>query len=123
MRKTSNPDLYRVQHMLSAVTEALKFISGHQQKDIFENRLLALALVKEIEMLGEAASKVSKPFQKRHPDIPWSKIIATRNRLIHGYFDVDYEMVWKIVKINFLPLKSKLTKVITSVPERAYPKA
>ena len=93
--------------MLDAVTETLKFVADSKQKDIFKNRLLALALVKEIEMLGEAASKVSKPYQSRHPDVPWQEIISTRNRLIHGYFDIDYAMVWNIVKFQFQPLKSK----------------
>lgn len=83
--------------MCDSIREALTFAKGKTLADLEEDRQLTLALIKEIEILGEAAGKVSANFRKKHPQIPWDLIIATRDRLIHGYFDVDTEIVWKTI--------------------------
>lgn len=70
------------------------------------------AVIHSIEVIGEAASKISIEFRKEHPDIPWQKIIGMRNRLIHIYFDVDfdvdYNIIWQTVKENLPPLIEQL---------------
>ena len=87
-------DVIRLRHMLDAAKEALSFISGRSSEDLSRDRMLVLALVKEIEIIGEAASRISDESRKALPRIPWPKIIAMRNRLIHAYADVDLSIVW-----------------------------
>ena len=87
-------DIIRLRHMLDAAREALSFVAGRNSEDLGRDRMLVLALVKEIEIIGEAASRISDESRKALPRIPWPKIIATRNRLIHAYADVDLSIVW-----------------------------
>ena len=87
-------DAIRLRHMLDAAREALSFIAGRSSEDLSRDRMLVLALVKEIEIIGEAGSRISDESRKALPRIPWPKIIAMRNRLIHAYADVDLSIVW-----------------------------
>ena len=103
--------------MHDAAQEALSFIEDTDKQGLKNNRLLALSLVKCIEIIGEAASNISKAYQQEHSEIPWQIIIATRNRLIHGYFDIDYERVWDTVKENLPPLIKTLEPLLPSKDE------
>jgi uncharacterized protein with HEPN domain len=87
-------DVIRLRHMLDAAREALSFIAGRSSEDLGRDRMLVLALVKEIEIIGEAANRISDESRKALPRIPWPKIVAMRNRLIHAYADVDLSIVW-----------------------------
>jgi uncharacterized protein with HEPN domain len=73
-------DLIRLQHMLDAANEAISFASGKSPHDLAGDRMMALSIVKSIEIIGEAASKVSRETRKKHPDVPWATIVAMRNR-------------------------------------------
>ena len=83
--------------MLDAAHKALEFAKGKTRDDLNSDEKLALALVRLIEIFGEAANALSEAFKKKHPDVPWRSIIGTRNRLIHGYFDVDLSLLWTTV--------------------------
>ncbi len=74
--------------MVDAASEALSFISDRERGDLDADRMLALALVKSIEIVGEAGATVSSEGRVEVPDVPWREIVAMRNRLIHAYFDV-----------------------------------
>jgi len=93
--------------MLDAARDAASAVQGHNKEDVAENRVWAWGLVKCIEIVGEAASKVSEEMRNRYPDIPWTKIVGMRNRLVHAYFDIDYDQVWNSVTedMPFLILK------------------
>lgn len=78
-----NPeDLIRMRHMLDAIHEALEFVAGKVRSDLDEDRMLALAIIKELEIIGEAASKVSLEVRSTYAQIPWPDIIGMRNRAI-----------------------------------------
>ena len=77
--------------MYDAVQKAIQFTIGKERNDLTVNE--QLALVRLIEILAEAASKVTSETQRRHPMIPWKQIIGTRNRLIHGYEEVDLDIL------------------------------
>ena len=79
-------DVVRLRHMLDAAREAIAFGAGRTSDDLARDRVLTLALVKCIEIIGEAA-KVSAETRASAPQTPWSDIIGMRNRLIHAYFD------------------------------------
>ena len=101
-------DRLRLQHMLDAGREAVRFARGKTRDALDRDRVPALALVKLLEIVGEAASRVTAEGQRTSPDIPWRDIVAMRNRLIHGYFDVDLDRVWDTVTDDLPPLLAQL---------------
>jgi uncharacterized protein with HEPN domain len=96
-------DLIRIRHILDAVKEALAFSMDKFRDDLDNNRMLTLAIIKELEIIGEAASKITPEFKASQPHIPWLDIVGMRNRLTHGYFDVDLDLVWTTLQED-LPL-------------------
>ena len=109
MRKA---DRVRLQHMLDATNEALTFIQGRIRADLDNDRMLVLSLVRELEIIGEAASKVSAATRSQNTSIPWQDITGMRNRLIHAYFDVDLDTVWSTVTKDLPVLKAELEKIL-----------
>ena len=90
-------DLTRIKHMIDSSREAISFLGTISAEELADNRLVANAIVRSIEIVGEAASQVTKSFRDINPQIPWAKIIGMRNRIVHAYFDIDYELVWSTV--------------------------
>lgn len=105
-------DLVRLRHMLDASREAVSFAQGKTRNSLDADRKLVLALVKSIEIMGEAASKVTKNGREELPQIPWPNIISMRNRLIHAYYDIDLDILWKTVIEDLPPLIAELEKIM-----------
>jgi len=108
----AEPDRLRLRHMRDACEKILAFTRGLAQVDFQADEKLQLAVVRLLEIAGEAASSLSEAFKNEHQEIPWSQITATRNRLIHGYFDVDLNVVWKIVSEDVPALAQHLQTLI-----------
>ena len=89
--------LLRVQHMLTVAEEVLQFTAGKSYEDLLANRGLQYICIHCLELLGEAASSIEQDIRDRYSDIPWRPIIAMRNRLIHGYFDIELLFVWSTI--------------------------
>ena len=98
--------------MLDAAREAVSFAEKKVRTDLDDNRQLTLALLKSVEIIGEAASQISRKYQQEHADIPWAAIVGMRNRLIHGYFDIDLDRVWDTVVHDLPPLIMALEKLV-----------
>jgi uncharacterized protein with HEPN domain len=105
-------DSIRLRHMLDAAREAVSFARSKNRRSLDRDRMLALALVKSIEIVGEAASKISKERREELPQIPWPSIINMRNRLIHAYSDIDLNVLWKTVLEDLPPLIAELEKIV-----------
>jgi uncharacterized protein with HEPN domain len=88
---TKIDDETRLRHMLDAAKEASLFIQGKIRESLDTERMLALSLVRLLEIIGEAASRVSKEKQVQVPEIPWRQIVGMRNRLTHAYFDISLD--------------------------------
>lgn len=106
------PDIVRLQHMVDAANEAISFVADKSKSEVETDRALVLALVKSIEIFGEAASKVSRELRLQTPEIPWADIIAMRNRLIHSYFDVNLDIVWQTVTEELPPIVTRLQMLL-----------
>jgi uncharacterized protein with HEPN domain len=106
----------RLRHMLDASREAVGFAEGKSRADLHADRGLQLILTRLLEIVGEAANKVPQTTRDLHPEIPWSAAIAVRNRLIHGYEDVDLDIVWQTVEEDLPRLIASLGKAIDSEP-------
>ena len=105
-------DLVRIRHMLDAALKLIDFTKSCKRSDLDEDEKLSLSVVRLIEILGEAAKYVSESCRQQHPDIPWRDIAGTRDRLIHGYFDVDFNIVWQIVSVDLLTLVPQLENIL-----------
>lgn len=105
-------DRLRLRHMRDASEKILVFTKGLGLTDFQADEKLQLAVIRLLEIAGEAASGLSEELKDKHPEIPWSQITATRNRLIHGYFDVDVKIVWKIVTEDIPALAQALRTLI-----------
>lgn len=97
-------DRIRLQHMLDAAEQARAFIRNRRREDLDDDQQLVWALVKAIEIIGEAAYQVSAETRERLPGIPWERITGMRHRLVHAYFDIDLDILWKTVQDGLPPL-------------------
>ncbi len=110
-------DRIRLSHMRDAAKEALSFVVAKTRDDLDNNRQLVLALLKSIEIIGEAAAKISPDWKSKSSEIPWRDIIAMRNRLIHAYFDVDLDILWQTVTTELPPLITALEESLQTERE------
>ena len=106
-------DATRLRHMLDAGCEALEMSKGKNRDDLANDRKLSLALVKLLETVGEAAYKVSQAKRLELDQIEFEKIIKMRHRLVHNYFDINYDVIWNTIQ-NSLP---ELVKQLKEIPE------
>lgn len=112
---TRHDDGTRLRHMLDHAREAVAMIRDHKREDLETDRKLNLALVRLVEIIGEAAARVSLRGQELAPDIPWQDIIGMRNRIVHGYDEVDFDILWDVVELHLPPLIVELERVIGGV--------
>ena len=103
-------DAIRLRHMLDAAHEVIAFAQDRARADLDGDRQLVLALVKDIEIIGEAAFRISPTARKLLPDIPWDDIIGMRHRLVHAYFDINLDVLWRTVQDDLPPLITELER-------------
>lgn len=106
-------DRTSLQDMLSHAREAMELLEEQNRSSLGQNRVLQLALTRLVEIIGEAAKRVSAETQQETPSIPWPQIIGMRNRLIHGYDVIDYDLLWDTVKNDLPPLVASLEKILS----------
>lgn len=110
--------LISIQQMCDHAKEAVAFAEGRSRADLDSDRGLELILTRLLEIIGEAANRVPKAEQAKYADIPWPQIISLRNRIIHGYDQVDRDIVWRIVSEELQPLVETLNTIIGSNDDR-----
>ncbi|TLD72406.1 DUF86 domain-containing protein [Phragmitibacter flavus] len=109
--KPARGDSSRLQDIL----EAIEAIERHPVKDrpaFDSDELLRFFVLKHIEILGEAIFKLSTELKDRHPQVPWNKVEKTRHILVHDYFDVNWDIVWRIMEQHLPSLKHEVQKVM-----------
>jgi len=99
--------------MLDHAREAIEMAQGRTRSDLDVDRMLQLALTRLVEIVDEAAKRVSLEARQQQPEIAWSQIIGLRNRLIHGYDAVDLNILWDIVQDDLPPLIAELERILT----------
>jgi uncharacterized protein with HEPN domain len=108
----TNHDRIRLRHMLESAKEAQSYIVGSKRANLDRDRQLVHSLVRCIEIVGEAAAKVSQQCRSEIVSIPWLDIVAMRNRLIHAYFEINVDLVWDTVVDDLPPLIAVLEEVV-----------
>jgi uncharacterized protein with HEPN domain len=106
----------RLRHMLDAAREAVQMAQGRNRVALDTDRPLNLSLVRLLEIVGEAASRVPADDRATYSSIPWIQIVSLRNRLIHGYDNVDFDILWQIVTQDLPPLIAELEKILSGTP-------
>ena len=106
--------LVALRHMLDHAREAHAMAAGRTRADLDSDRQLNLSLVRLLEVIGEAATRIPPEQRARLPDVPWSEIVRLRNRLIHGYDTVDFDIVWQIITRDLPPLIHALQQVVAA---------
>ena len=101
-----------IQHMLAEVQFLLTEISHHTKQEFLASELMKRAAVRSLEIIGEAAKKVPADFRTTHPDIEWSLMAGMRDRLIHAYFGVDYDIVWNVLETKLSILQPRLQDLL-----------
>ena len=109
-------DEIRVRHMLDAAPEAVSFAQGRTRDDLSTDRQLVLALVKDIEIVGEAATRITEATRRSLPEVPWERIVGMRHRLVHAYFDINLDIVWKTAREELPALIAMLEAAIPPEP-------
>ena len=108
-----NPDeINRLRHMRDAATAAVTFAAGKSRSHLESDLMVQFAIVRALEIIGEAAASLPEETRATHSSIPWSNMIGMRNRLIHGYFDVDLDIIWSTVTYHLPPLIAALDRLI-----------
>ncbi|MCF6191542.1 MAG: DUF86 domain-containing protein [Candidatus Hydrothermae bacterium] len=105
-------DAIRLRHMLDAAEEAIGFAQGRTRQDLDHDRMLVLALMKAIEIIGEAAYQVTQETRQSLPEIPWEDIMGMRHRLVHAYFDINLDILWATVQEDLPALLDILRKAL-----------
>lgn len=100
--------------ILAHAREAVEICRGRTRSDLDTDRLLNLALTRLIEIIGEAANRVPDSLKANYPDLPWFQMVGVRNRLIHGYDSVDFDILWAIVTHDLPPLISMLEEILAT---------
>jgi len=106
-------DDIRLRHMLDAAREALAFSRNRKREDLDADRVLTLALVKCIEIVGEAGARVAAVTRAANPLVPWTQIVGMRHHLVHVYFDIDLDRLWTTVTDDLPPLVAALERILS----------
>jgi uncharacterized protein with HEPN domain len=102
--------------MLDHAIEAEALSAGRQRQDLDRDRMFELAVTRLLEIVGEAASKVSPETRDLAAGIPWRSMIGLRNRLIHAYDAVDREVLWQVISEDLPVLRTQLNALLTAIP-------
>ena len=102
-------DKLYIRHILEAIEKIRRYVGSASFQEFDANELLQDAVVRELEIIGEAAKHLSEEFRSQHPAIPWEQIAGMRDKLIHEYFGVDTEIVWKTITEDLEPVRRALT--------------
>lgn len=111
----------RIWDMYENATLVVELADGHRQADLASDQQFRLAMERLIEIVGEAARKVSREGQLAHPQIPWQKIVQQRHIISHDYDDLDYHAIWRVVTIHIPALIPQLEAIVPQPPEDPLP--
>jgi uncharacterized protein with HEPN domain len=105
-------DSVYLEHILISIMDIERFIKNLKYEDFINDYKLQLAVFRLIEIIGEASTKISSHLKDRYPEIPWLDIKGIRNRLIHDYFNISIEVIWKALNEDIPRLKSQIRTIL-----------
>ena len=106
--REKHKDITRLSHIIEAIDNLFEFTKGISFDEYKGNKILRFAVIKNLEIIGEAAYLLTNEFKEKHPEVEWKVIIGMRHVLVHGYYQISDEMVWATIQTELLPLKEKV---------------
>jgi len=104
-------DLAYIDHILDCIRKINKFSKGLTVNEFRNNELVQDAVIRNIEIIGEASKKITSETKKNYPDIPWKEISGMRDKLIHDYLGVDVDVVWETIKKDIPALRKQILSI------------
>ena len=108
-------DSGRLEHILIAIGNVQKFLEGKTFEDLCQDKISFYAVVKNIEIVGEAANNLTKEMQMQHPEVQWKDVISMRHVLVHDYYSIDARTAWQTAQENLPQLKEQIEKILLSL--------
>ena len=108
-------DRIRLEHIQMAIDNIFQYTDGKTIQQLNDYTMLFYATVKNIEIIGEAAYHLTKAFCKEHPETPWNDVMRMRNILVHDYYKIRINEVWKVIQEDLFPLRNQVIRYLTEV--------
>ena len=105
-------DKERLEHIIAAIDRVARYTKDKSFNDLLDDDMMYYAVVKNIEMMGEAANMLTAEFQNSHPDTPWKMVKGMRNYIVHEYFQIDNVVVWDVVTNELPSLREQITRYL-----------
>ncbi len=105
-------DKERLLHMIEAIDRIMRYTASKSYQDLVDDDMMYYAVVKNIEIIGEAANMLTAHFHDTHPETPWKMVKGMRNYIVHEYFQIDDMVVWDVVTKNLKPLRDQLERYL-----------
>ena len=105
-------DTVYLRHILDAIGLIKEYTRGMSENEFLGNSMAHDAVIRQIEIIGEAARNISDEFQEKHPKLPWAKMVGIRNKIIHEYFNINYAIVWDTIKDDLPILEKSIKKIL-----------
>lgn len=113
MKKRTYKDYF--EDILTSVTDIENFIKGKSFKSFVKDKKTVNATLRSLEIIGEAAKAIPDSIRNKNKDIPWKQMAGTRDKIIHEYFGVDYEMIWKVAKEELKNIKQPIENILKNI--------
>jgi uncharacterized protein with HEPN domain len=110
-------DYGRLQDIIQAADHIAAFTEGYSQEQLMADKLRYFAVVKNVEIIGEAAFMLSREFKEKHSQMPWNDIIRMRHVLVHGYATILPELLWQTALVDVPILKKQVEAIVNSLPD------
>ena len=107
-----------IEDIINAMNKALKFVEGMSYEEFAKDDKTVFAVIRAIEIIGEAVKNIPEDIRKKYPEIPWKGMAGMRDKVIHGYFGVDIKVVWDTVKKRIPELKPLVEKMLEELEEK-----
>ncbi|MCF8308752.1 MAG: DUF86 domain-containing protein [Bacteroidales bacterium] len=105
-------DQERLKHMVEAIDNVFEFVEGKSFEAFKEDKILRFAVIKNLEIVGEAAYLLTKDFKSEHSNVEWNDIIGMRHILVHGYYEIKDEIIWETIQTDLQPLKEQIQELL-----------
>lgn len=105
-------DPARLHHILMSIDNIRRFLSDKKLDDFSENSMLYFAVVKNLEIIGEAAYMLTTNFKEKHSETPWHNIVGMRHYLVHGYYQASLDEIWQAATVDIIPLREQVEKYL-----------
>lgn len=112
---TKHQDLFYIEHVIEAVNDVEESLKGLSKKDFLKDKDVKDANIRRLEVIGEAVKNISNKLKLDHREVEWKNIAATRDKIIHHYFGIDFEIVWNIIKKDLPKLRKQVKKIKSQI--------